>query len=107
MFARTYVNVPDPIATIIPDFTRERSTWGALNWDGRGRMKALTDEYVASFDNTRKAALRKDILKLLHEEMPVTPVSWFEHTIAVHKRVKGLVVDPFEMRYMLHTITLG
>jgi peptide/nickel transport system substrate-binding protein len=106
MFARTYVNVPDPIATIIPDFTRERSTWGALNWDGRGRMKALTDEYVASFDNARKTVLRKDILKLLHEEMPVIPVSWFEHTVAVHKRVKGFVVDPFEMRYMLHTITL-
>jgi peptide/nickel transport system substrate-binding protein len=107
MFARTYVNVPDPIATIIPDFTRERSTWGALNWDGRVRMKALTDEYVQSFDDARKAALRRDILKLLHDELPVIPVSWFEHTIAVHKRVQDFVVDPFEMRYMLHRIRLS
>jgi peptide/nickel transport system substrate-binding protein len=107
MFARTYVNVPDPIATIIPDFTRERSTWGALNWDGRMRMKALTDEYVATFDDSRKATLRKDILRLIHDEIPVTAVSWFEHTIAVNKRVQGFAIDPFEMRYMLHKISLA
>jgi peptide/nickel transport system substrate-binding protein len=107
MFARTYVNVPDPIATIIPDFTRERSTWGTLNWDGRARMKALTDAYVQSFDDVKKAALRRDILKLIHDEVPVTAVSWFEHTVAVNRRVQGLVIDPFETRYWLQTIQLA
>jgi peptide/nickel transport system substrate-binding protein len=107
MFARTYVNVPEVIATIIPDFTRERSTWGTLNWPGRDRVKALTDEYVQSFDDARKAALRKEILTIIQDEVPVAAVSWFEHTVAVNKRVKGLVIDPFEMRYMLHKVTLG
>jgi peptide/nickel transport system substrate-binding protein len=107
MFARTYVNVPEPIATIIPDFTRERSTWGTMNWAGRERMKALTDQYVQSFDDGRKAALRKDILRLIHDEVPVTTISWFEHTVAVNKRVKGLVIDPFETRYMLQGVTLA
>jgi peptide/nickel transport system substrate-binding protein len=107
MFARTYVNVPEVIATIIPDFTRERSTWGTLNWAGRDRVKALTDEYVQSFDENRKDALRKAILKIIHEEVPVAAISWFEHTVAVNKRVKGLVIDPFEMRYMLHKVSLG
>ncbi|MCA0400056.1 MAG: ABC transporter substrate-binding protein [Proteobacteria bacterium] len=106
MFARTYVNVPEVVATIIPDFTRERSTWGTLNWPGRARIKALSDEYVQSFDESRKASLRREMLKIIHEEMPVTAVSWFEHTVAVNKRVKGLVIDPFEMRYMLHKVTL-
>jgi peptide/nickel transport system substrate-binding protein len=107
MFARTYVNVPDVIATIIPDFTRERSTWGTLNWPGRDRVKALTDEYVQSFDESRKAALRKDILKIIHEEVPVAALAWFEHTVAVNKRVKGLVIDPFETRYWLQKVSLG
>jgi peptide/nickel transport system substrate-binding protein len=107
MFARTYVNVPEVIASIIPDFTRERSTWGTLNWPGRDRMKALTDEYVQSFDEGRKSALRRDILKLIQEEVPVAAVSWFEHTVAVNKRVKNLVIDPFEMRYMLHKVSFG
>jgi peptide/nickel transport system substrate-binding protein len=106
MFARTYVNVPDVIATIIPDFTRERSTWGTLNWAGRNRIKALTDEYVQSFDASRKQALRMEITKIIHEETPVTAVAWFEHTVAVSNRVQGLVIDPYEMRYMLHSVTL-
>lgn len=107
MFARTYVNVPEVIATIIPDFTRERSTWGTLNWPGRDRMKALTEEYVQSFDETRKAALRKDMLRIIQEEVPVAAISWFEHTVAVHNRVKGLVIDPFETRYLLQKVSLG
>lgn len=106
MFARTYVNVPEVIATIIPDFTRERSTWGSLNWAGRDSVKALADAYVQSFDEARKAALRKEILKIIHDEAPVTAVAWFEHTVAVNKRVEGLVIDPFETRYMLHKISL-
>ena len=107
MVARTYVNVPEVIATIIPDFTRERSTWGTLNWPGRDRVKALTDEYVQSFDESRKATLRKDILKIIRDEVPVAAVAWFEHTVAVNKRVKGLVIDPFETRYMLQKVSLG
>jgi peptide/nickel transport system substrate-binding protein len=106
MFARTYVNVPEVIATIIPDFTREKSTWGTLNWPGRDRVKALTDEYVASFDEQRKATLRKEILKIIQDEVPVAAVAWFEHTVAINKRVKGLAIDPFEMRYMLHTASI-
>jgi peptide/nickel transport system substrate-binding protein len=106
MFARTYVNVPEVIATIIPDFTRERSTWGTLNWPGRDRVKALTDEYVRSFDDARKQALRMEITAIIHDETPVAPIAWFEHTIAVSNRVAGLVIDPYEMRYMLHTVTL-
>jgi peptide/nickel transport system substrate-binding protein len=104
MFARTYVNVPDPIGTIIPDYTLERSVWGTLNWDGRERMRALTDAYVAGFDPARNAALRRAITQLIHDEMPVIPVSWFEHTVAVSGRVKGVAIDPFEMRYLLDRV---
>ncbi len=107
LIARSYVNVPEVIAAIAIDFTRERSTQGTVNWAGRDRVKVLADEYVQSFDEARKAALRKEILKIIQEEVPVAAVAWFEHTIAVHKRVKGLVVDPFEMRYMLHKVSLG
>jgi peptide/nickel transport system substrate-binding protein len=106
MFARTYVNVPEVIATIIPDFTRERSTWGTLNWAGRDKVKALTDEYVQSFDDARKHALRMEITRIIHEEQPVTAAAWFEHTVAVSNRVQGLVIDPYEMRYMIHEVTL-
>ena len=46
------------------------------------------------------------LLKIIQEEVPVAAVAWFEHTVAVNTRVKGLVIDPFEMRYMLHTVRI-
>ena len=101
MFARTYVNVPEVIATILPDYTRERSNWGTLNWPGRAKVKPLADEYVLSFDAARKAAIRAEITKIIHEEAPVIPVSWFEHTVAVSNRLANVIIDPYEMRYML------
>jgi peptide/nickel transport system substrate-binding protein len=99
MFARTYVNVPEVIATIIPDYTRERSVWGTVGWPGRVAMKAMTDEYVASFDEAGKADLRRRIVRLIHDEAPVIPVAWFEHTVAVSPRLAGVVLDPYETRY--------
>jgi peptide/nickel transport system substrate-binding protein len=98
--ARTYVNVPEPVATIIPDFTRERSTWGTVNWPGRTRIKILTDEYVTIFDESRQAHLRAEITRIIHEEAPVVPVAWFEHTVAVSPRLKNVQIDPYEMRYL-------
>lgn len=101
LVSRTYVNVPEPIATIIPDFTRERSTWAVVRWDGRDRMKTLTDAYIASFDDARKDQLRGEIVHLLHDQMPVVPVSWTEHTVAVSGRLRGVTIDPYEMRYLV------
>jgi peptide/nickel transport system substrate-binding protein len=106
MFARTYVNVPEVIATILPDFTRERSNWGTMNWPGRDRVKPLADEYVANFDPARKATIRAEITKIIHEEAPVIPVSWFEHTVAVSNRLANVIIDPYEMRYMLDRMSL-
>ena len=101
LIARTYVNVPDPIATIIPDYTLERIVWGTANWSDRDRMRALTTQYVESFDEARRAGLRRDITRLIQDEMPVIPVSWFEHTVAVSSRVRDVVIDPFETNYYL------
>ncbi|MGL5445808.1 MAG: ABC transporter substrate-binding protein, partial [Rhabdaerophilum sp.] len=107
MFARTYVNVPDVIATIIPDYTRERSVWGTVGWSGRDKIKPLADEYVSSFDEARKTQLRSEITRTIHDEAPVIPVAWFEHTVAVSSRARNVVIDPFETRYLLDRIMIG
>lgn len=104
MFARTYVNVPEVIATIIPDYTRERSNWGTVSWPGRARIAPLTTEYVESFDDTRKSALRREIIRVIHEEAPVVPIAWFEHTVAVSGRIADVTIDPYEMRYHLDRV---
>jgi peptide/nickel transport system substrate-binding protein len=105
MFARTYVNVPEVIATIVPDYTRERSVWGTVGWPGRDRMKVLSDAYIASFDELRKAELRREIVRLIHEEAPVIPVAWFEHTVAVSSRIRDVAIDPYETRYLVERMS--
>jgi peptide/nickel transport system substrate-binding protein len=105
LFTRSYVSVPEVMATIIPDYTRERSNWGTMNWPGRDRLKPLAEEYVVSFDAARKAAIRAEITKIIHDDAPVIPVSWFEHTVAVSNRLSNVTVDPYETRYMLDQIS--
>jgi len=101
LVGRTYVNVPDPIGTILPDFTRDKTVWAQSGWINP-EIRALVPEYIASFDDARRTALRRRITEILHAELPVIPVSWFEHTVAVSNRVKQPVpIDPFEQRYLI------
>lgn len=107
LVSRTYVNVPEPVATLIPDFTRERSTWGTVRWDGRDRMKELTDAYLASFDETEKDRLRGQMMHLLCAEMPMVPVSWSELTVAVSSRLAAVTLDPYEARYFVERMSFA
>ncbi len=102
--ARTYVNVPDPIGTAIPDFTLPTSTWASDGWHDDALNKDVA-EYVASFDPARQADLRRDIAAILQAKLPIVTVSWFEHTVAVSSRVKGVTVDPFETRYLIERMS--
>jgi peptide/nickel transport system substrate-binding protein len=100
LVGRTYVNVPDPIGTILPDFTRDKTIWAQSGWIN-AEIRALVPEYIGSFDDARRAALRKRITEILHAELPVIPVSWFEHTVAVSNRVRPVPIDPYEQRYLI------
>jgi len=100
LVGRTYVNVPDPIGTILADFTRDKTIWAQSGWIN-AEIRALVAEYIASFDEGRRAVLRQRITAILHEELPVIPVSWFEHTVAVSMRLKPVPVDPYEQRYLI------
>lgn len=99
--SRTYVNVPDPIGTIIPDFTQERSVWGAMNWRNEP-IRRLAAAYVASFDPAAQAAMRAEIMTIIEDEAPVIPVSWTEHLVAVSPALEDVAIDPFEQRYLLN-----
>lgn len=104
LLARTYVNVPDPIGTVIADFTRAKSTWASDGWRN-AELDRLVAEYVATFDPARQPALRARIAAIIQAELPVVAVSWFEHTVAVSRRVRGVQIDPFETRYLIERMS--
>ena len=102
LLARTYVNVPDPIGTIIPDFTGDHPVWASPGFDD-AELRRLAAEYVASFDAAALPALRRRIVAILQEQLPVIPVSWFESNVALSARLDpaSVVLDPYEMSYGL------
>ncbi len=99
--ARTYVNVPDPIGTILPDFASARPPiWASPGYDNT-EIRALAASYVGTFEDAPRAALRRRIVAVLQRDLPVIPVSWFEHNAAAGSRLdsRSVVLDPFEQRY--------
>jgi peptide/nickel transport system substrate-binding protein len=102
LLARTYVNVPDPIGTILPDFAGDHPVWSSPGFVDPA-LRAVVQHYIESFDEAERAPLRQQIVTVLQDQLPVIPVSWFEHNAAVSTRVaaESVVLDPFEQSYLL------
>ena len=102
LLARSYVNVPDPIGTILPDFASDATIWASTGYRSV-EMRKLVQQYIENFDEGDQATLRRGIVGLLQRDLPVLPVSWFEHNAAASTRLDpaSLQLDPFEMSYRL------
>lgn len=102
LLSRTYVNVPDPIGTILPDFASDATIWASTGYRS-DEMRRLVADYIENFDEGDQASLRRGIVGLLQRDLPVIPVSWSQNNAAVSTRVAAgsVVLDPFEMSYGL------
>ena len=100
--ARSYVDVPDPIGTILPDFASDQTLWASTGYRS-AEMRKLVGDYIASFDEADRATLRKGMADLLQHDLPVLPVSWFLQNAAVSTRLakSSVRIDPFEISYLL------
>lgn len=105
LISRTYVNVPDPIGTILPDFTSEVPVWASPGFRDPG-LAGLVRDYLAGFDDAQRPALRRRITAVLQDKLPVIPVSWTESNAAVSNAVDpaSVELDPFEMSYGVQRI---
>lgn len=105
LISRTYVNVPDPIGTIRPDFASDVPVWASPGFVDPA-MRQAVQEYLGSFDEAERSALRKRIVAILQAQLPVIPVSWSEHNAFVSPRVAlpSVVLDPFEQSYGIQAL---
>lgn len=60
--------------------------------------------YHATPDADERAALRREIMKTLHEEKPVIVVAWYDEIYGVSSEVAGFRFDPYEMQYGLNEV---
>ena len=97
LMARNFGLVPDAIGNLADDFGPNPGNWGAMGWQS-ARMNQFIERYWSTFDPRKAAGLRKEIVAVLQEDLPVIPVSWYEHIVSVSKEVRGIHIDPFELR---------
>jgi peptide/nickel transport system substrate-binding protein len=102
LLARTYVNVPDPIGTILPDFASDHPVWASPGFVDPV-LRAIVQRYIETFTPVALPLLRKQIVTALQDQLPVIPVSWFEHNAAIATRVAAdsVTLDPFEQSYLI------
>lgn len=100
LFARNYGLTPDPIGTVLADFGKGGGDWGSMNWENAAVADAVNK--IAATDN---AGVRgpniKSVVKALHEELPMIPIVWYQHTVSIASDLSGIVVDPLERSYGL------
>lgn len=104
--SRNLVIVPDPIGTIALDFTSDVPApggSGVTNWVHQG-IRDKVAAYLGEPDEGRRAGLRQDIAGIIHDELPIIPIVWYDQIVAVNPRIGGFVNDPLEQRYFLERI---
>ncbi|MCZ8040960.1 MAG: hypothetical protein O9330_00645 [Beijerinckiaceae bacterium] len=107
--SRNLVIVPDPIGTIALDYTADSvapGSTGTTGWRHDGLRQEVA-RYLAEADDRRRATARRAIAGIIHEELPIIPVTWYDQIVAVHPRVSGFVTDPLEQRYFLDRVTIA
>ncbi|WP_251364760.1 ABC transporter substrate-binding protein [Falsiruegeria litorea] len=103
LYARNYGLTLDPVGSVLQDFGTGGGDWGAMGWDNADVAKAI--EIIASTsDQTLRGENIAKIAGILHQELPVIPVVWYQHTVAIDTKLGGVVIDPLQRSYGLSTM---
>lgn len=100
LLARNFSLVPDPIGTLLADFGPQGGDWGAMGWTSPELVEIL-GALGRSTDPAERAALRARVSAILQVELPVVPVVWYDHRVAISRRLANVSVDPLELSYRI------
>lgn len=100
LYARNYGLTPDPVGTVLQDFGTGGGDWGAMGWDKPEVAEALA-RVAATDDEAARAADIAMVAKAIHDELPVIPVVWYQHTVSVAKDLENVIIDPLQRSYGL------
>ncbi len=100
LYARNYGLTPDPIGSVLQDFSQGGGDWGAMGWENQ----TVADALMTIASTTDQDLRRKKIaivVDSLQQELPVIPVVWYQHTVSVNANLKDVVIDPLQRSYGL------
>jgi len=99
LFSRNLALVPDPIGTLLTDYVAS-TDWGSMNWDN--------EEYVGLIRQLASGqggeAERERAIEIMHQELPLIPVAWYQNSVGTSQRIKGAFNDPYERNIGLRDI---
>lgn len=97
LVARNFGQIPDAVGTIYGDYGPNPGAWGTQGWQSASLNQLLSD-YLTTFDSEAAQQQRMKILDIIQDELPVIPVTWYEHIVAYSSRLEGVDIDPFEIK---------
>jgi len=106
---RTMVyQVPDPISTLEIDFASDEVPVGATGSTGwkSEKLRQAVQDYQSTTDEAKRQPLRRVIADILHQELPVIPITFSDEKWAISNRVEGFVVDPVLQSWSLNKLSL-
>ncbi|UTW13095.1 ABC transporter substrate-binding protein [Marinobacterium rhizophilum] len=98
LVARNFALVPDPLGTLLQDFGPQGGDWGAMNWHS-ARLDEILQQLLREADPQAAVELRQEAALLLHRQLPMIPLAWYQQSAAVSNTVAGFSIDPFERSY--------
>lgn len=104
LYARNYALTPDPIGTVLQDFGTGGGDWGAMGWESVAVAEAL-ETIAASADENQRAKAISVVASSLQDGLPVIPIVWYQHTVAIAEGLQGVVIDPLQRSYGLSEIS--
>ena len=100
LYARNYGLTPDPIGTVLQDFAVGGGDWGAMGWDNIQVAQAL-EEIAATGDSEERAKNIALVSAIIQEELPLIPITWYQHTASVDAGLENVIIDPLQRNYGL------
>lgn len=77
-----------------------------MNLHSNNELQALVKTYFSTKNGARQPALRRRIIEIIHTEVPLIPVVWYDQIAAINTRVTGFVNDPYEQRLRLNEVSI-
>jgi peptide/nickel transport system substrate-binding protein len=98
-FASAMIPDPDYFMRRVYSTDGDSNTYGYSNQ----QVDALLDQAMHTADQEQRLELYRRIQGIVHEDLPVIPVSYYGVNIVTSPRVKGFVFNPVAHDYMLGT----
>jgi peptide/nickel transport system substrate-binding protein len=105
--SRNLVFIPDPIGAIAFDFVAhddsKPSDVSVTNWRS-AELNELVAAYLRTSDQAALPEIRREITRIIHDEVPAMPMVWYDQIIAISDKLDGFINDPYEQTYYLNRI---